>query len=138
MTSRHVDRHVRSTAGVRVPWSAPRRNSGLEGGDNLVGEFLVVVASLYGMAAEVSHLAAPRNGIVPDPASRPGTGGGGGKGARGGGERVAKRLAPPNPCGGGRLCEIGLFHWLHCVCIDLSSSSQMNELCASRATWKAR
>src|ERR1700677_2177718 len=64
MTGRDVDRHVRSTAGVRVPRPAPRRHSRLERGDNSVGEFLVVVASLCGMASEVSHLAAPRNGIV--------------------------------------------------------------------------
>src|SRR5580704_5765173 len=37
MTGRDVDRHVRSTAGVRVPWSAPRRDSRLERGNNLVG-----------------------------------------------------------------------------------------------------
>src|SRR6202142_4335730 len=66
MTGRDVDRHVRSTAGVRVPRPAPRRHSRLERGDNSVGEFLVVVASLCGMASEVSHLAAPRNGIVPE------------------------------------------------------------------------
>src|ERR1700677_2092604 len=66
MASRDVDRRRRSAAGVRVPWSAPRRDSRLERADNLVGEFLVVVASLCGMASEVSHLAAPRNGIVPE------------------------------------------------------------------------
>src|ERR1700691_5614545 len=66
MTGRYVDRRRRCAAGVRIPWSAPRRDSLLERADNLVGEFLVVVASLCGMAAEVSHLAAPRNGIVPE------------------------------------------------------------------------
>src|ERR1700733_13775946 len=65
MTGRDVDRRRRCAARVRVPWSAPRRNSRLERGDNLVGEFLVVVVSLW-MASEVSHLAAPRNGIVPE------------------------------------------------------------------------
>jgi hypothetical protein len=70
-----ADRHVGSTAGVRVPRSAPRRNSRLERGDNLVSEFLVVVASLCGMASEVPHLAAPRNGIIPETASPPSHGG---------------------------------------------------------------
>src|SRR5580698_11274323 len=109
MTGRHVDRRVGSTAGARVPWPAPRRGSRLERGDNPVGEFLVVVASLCGMALEVSHLAAPRNGIVPETASPPSHGGRRGKGAQAGGERLAKRLDPPNPCRVGRLCEIGLF-----------------------------
>src|ERR1700733_5929794 len=68
MTGRHVDRRVGSTAGVRVPWPAPRSDSLLERGDNLVGEFLVVVRSLCGIASEVSHLAAPPNGIVPETA----------------------------------------------------------------------
>src|SRR5271155_5479000 len=66
MTGRDVDRRRRCAARVRVPRSAPRRDSRLERGNNLVGEFLVVVASLCGMASEVSHLAAPRNGIVPE------------------------------------------------------------------------
>src|SRR4029077_11939282 len=110
MAGRNVDRHVGSTAGVRVPWSAPRRDSRLERADNLVGEFLVVVASLCGMASEVSHLAAPRNGIVPETASPPSHGDRRGKGAPAGRERPAKRLDRPNPCGDGRLCEIGLFH----------------------------
>ena len=110
MAGRNVDRHVGSTAGVRVPWSAPRRDSRLERGDNLVGEFLVVVASLCGMASEVSHLAAPRNGIVPETASPPSHRGRRGKGAPAGRKRPAKRLDRPNPCRGGRLCEIGLFH----------------------------
>src|ERR1700734_1478368 len=110
MTGRHVDRRVGSTAGVRVPWPAPRSDSLLERGDNLVGEFLVVVASLCGIASEVSHLAAPRNGIVPETASPPSHGGRRGKGAPAGRERLAKRLDRPNPCRGGRLCEIGPFH----------------------------
>src|SRR3984885_13678774 len=66
MTGRNVDRHVGSTAGVRVPGPAPRCDSRFERGDNSVGEFLVMVASSCGMASEVSHLAAPRNGIVPE------------------------------------------------------------------------
>src|ERR1700722_14560043 len=49
MAGRNVDRHVGSTAGIRVPWPAPRRDSRLERGDNPVGEFLVVVASLRGL-----------------------------------------------------------------------------------------
>src|ERR1700677_1324785 len=64
MTGRNVDRHVGSTAGIRVPGPAPRCDSRFERGDNSVGVFLVVVASLCGMASEVSHLAAPRNEIV--------------------------------------------------------------------------
>src|SRR5580700_1822168 len=110
MAGRNVDRHVGSTAGIRVPWPAPRRDSRLERGDNPVREFLVAVASLCGVASEVSHLAAPRNGIVPETASPPSHGGRRGKGAPAGRERPAKRLDRPNPCGGGRLCEIGLFH----------------------------
>ena len=102
MTGRDVDRRRRCAAGVRVPWPAPRRDSRLERGDNPVGEFLVVVASLRGMASEVSHLAAPRNGIVPETASPPSHGDRRGKGAPAGRERPAKRLDPPNPCGGGR------------------------------------
>ncbi len=39
-----------------VPRSAPWRCAGLERGDDLVGEFLIVVASLRGIAAEVSHV----------------------------------------------------------------------------------
>src|ERR1700683_4023449 len=109
MTGRDVYRRCRCAARVRVPWSAPRRYSDLERGYNLVGEFLVVVASLCGIASEVSHLAAPRNGIVPETASPPSHGGRRGKGAPAGRERLAKRLDRPNPCGGGRLCEIGLF-----------------------------
>jgi len=109
MTGRHVDRNVGSTAGARVPWPAPRRDSRLERGDNLVSEFLVVVASLSRMASEVSHLAAPWNGIVPETASRPSHGGRRGKGAPAGRERPAKRLTRPNPCRVGRSCEIGLF-----------------------------
>src|SRR5580693_9799437 len=108
MAGRNVDRRRRCATGVRVPRSAPRRDSRLERGDNLVGEFLVVVASLCGIASEVSHLAAPRNGIVPETASPPSHGGRRGKGAPAGRERPAKRLDRPNPCGGGRLCEIGL------------------------------
>src|ERR1700723_272509 len=61
------------------------------------------------MASQVSHLAAPRNGIVPETASPPSHRGRRGKGAPAGQERLAKRLDRPNPCGGGRLCEIGLF-----------------------------
>src|SRR3984885_15268837 len=109
MTGRHVDRRRRCAARVRVPWPAPRSDSRLERGDNLVGEFLVVVASLCGIASEVSHLAAPRNGIVPETASPPSHGGRRGKGAPAGRERLAKRLDRPNPCADGRLCEIGLF-----------------------------
>src|ERR1700685_2654137 len=138
MTGRNVDRRRRSTAGVRVPWPAPRCDSRLERSDNPVGEFLVVVASLCGMASEVSHLAAPRNGIVPETASRPSHGGRRGKGAPAGRERLAKRLDRPNPCGDGRLCEIGLFQscfmWLH----RPHSSSWMNKRRALRAIWKAR
>src|ERR1700678_4556574 len=66
MTGRDVDRRRRCAAGVRVPRSAPRRDSRLERGNNLVGELLVVVAPLCGMASEMSHLAAPRNRIVPE------------------------------------------------------------------------
>src|ERR1700734_1127849 len=109
MTGRDVYRRCRCAARVRVPWSAPRRNSCLERGDNPVGEFLVVVASLCGMASEVSHLAAPRNGIVPKNSLHTSHGDRRGKGAPAGRERLAKRLDRPNPCGGGRLCEIGLF-----------------------------
>src|SRR5271165_6604114 len=39
-----------------VPRAPPRRCSGLERSDDLVGEFLIVVASLRGIAAEVSHV----------------------------------------------------------------------------------
>jgi hypothetical protein len=50
-------------------------------------------------------------------ASPPSQGGRRGKGAPAGRERLAKRLDRPNPCGDGRLCEIGLFQscflWLH-------------------------
>src|ERR1700689_1494190 len=50
-------------------------------------------------------------------ASQPSHGGRRGKGAPAGRERLAKRLDRPNLCGGGRLCEIGLFQscflWLH-------------------------
>ena len=127
-----------SESTVRVPRSAPRRDSRLECGDNSVGEFLVVVASLCGMASEVSHLAAPRNGIVPETASRPSHGGRRGKGAPAGRERLAKRLDRPNPCGDGRLCEIGLFQscfmWLH----RPHSSSWVNKRSVLRAIWKAR
>jgi hypothetical protein len=56
--TRGVDRGRRSAAGIRVPWPAPRRDSGLERRDDLVSEFLIVVASLHGILAEVSHLAA--------------------------------------------------------------------------------
>jgi hypothetical protein len=68
-----------------------------------------VVASLCGMASQVSHLAAPRNGIVPENSLPNSHDGRRGKGALAGRERLAKRLERPNPCGGGRLCEIGLF-----------------------------
>src|ERR1700748_1155945 len=71
MAGRDVDRHVRSTAGVWVPWSSPRRASRLERGNDLVRELLVVVGPLCGMAPEVSHLAAPRNGIVPEQPPHP-------------------------------------------------------------------
>jgi hypothetical protein len=63
------------------------------------------------MASEVSHLAAPRNGIVPENSLPTSHGGRRGKGATAGRERLAKRLDRPNPCGGGRLCEIGLFQF---------------------------
>src|SRR6202050_5923208 len=109
MTGRDVYRRRRCAARVRVPWSAPRRNSCLERGDNPVGEFLVVVASLCGMASEVSHLAAPRNGIVPETASPPSHGGRRGKGAPGGREGLAKGLDRPHPCGDGGVCGGGLF-----------------------------
>src|SRR3984957_2641936 len=101
MTGRDVDWHVRSTASVRVPRSAPRCDSCLERGNDPVGEFLVVVASLCGMVSEILHPAAPWNGIVPETASRPSHGGLRGKGAPAGRERLAKRLARPNPFGGG-------------------------------------
>src|SRR6204780_2805604 len=118
MAGRNVDRHVGATAGIRVPWPPPRRDSRIERGDNPVGEFLVVGASLCGMASEVSHLAAPRNGIVPKNSLHTSHGDRRGKGAPAGRERLAKRLDRPNPCGGGRLCEIGpLSTWLHGVCI---------------------
>src|ERR1700678_3770722 len=110
MTGRNDDRHVGSTAGIRGPGPAPGCHSRFERGENSVGELLVVVASLCGMASEVSHLAAPRNGIVPETASPPSHGDQRGKGAPAGRERLAKRLDRPNPCRGGRLCEIGLFH----------------------------
>jgi hypothetical protein len=42
-----------------------------------------------------------------------------GKGAPAGRERLAKRLERPNPCGGGRLCEIGLFQ----PCFSSSTSN---------------
>src|SRR3984885_7707053 len=109
MTGRHVDRRRRCAARVRVPWPAPRSDSRLERGDNLVGEFLVVVASLCGMAAEVSHLLLLGTELFLKTASPPSHGGRRGKGAPAGRERLAKRLDRPNPCGGGRLCEIGLF-----------------------------
>src|SRR5277367_2295921 len=103
MTGRDVERRRRCAARVRVPWSPPRRDSRLERGDNLVGEFLVVVAALCGMASEVSHLAAPRNGIVPETALPTSHGDRRRKDAPAGRERPAKRLDRPNPCGGGRL-----------------------------------
>src|SRR3984957_21297439 len=109
MTGRDIDRHVGSTAGVRLPWPAPRRDSRLERGDNLVGEFLVVVASLCGMTSQVSHGLLLGTELFLKTASPPSHGGRRGKGAPAGRERPAKRLHRADPCGGGRLCEEGLF-----------------------------
>src|SRR5580704_2992938 len=138
MTGRDVDRHVTSTAGVRVPRSAPRRDSRLERADNLVGEFLVVVASLCGMAAEVSHLLLLGTELFLKTASPPSHGGRRGKGAPAGRERLAKRLDRPNPCGGGRLCEIGLFQSCFMGSASTSFFIWVNKRSALRATWKAR
>ena len=52
-----VDWRRGAAAGGLVPRSPPWRCAGLERGDDLVGEFLIVVASLRGIAAEVSHVA---------------------------------------------------------------------------------
>src|SRR6202142_3777232 len=101
MAGRNVDRHVGATAGIRVPWPPPRRDSRLERGDNPVGEFLVVVASLCGMAAEVSHLAAPRTELFLKQPPHPSHGGRRGKGATAGRERVAETVHPPNTSRGG-------------------------------------
>jgi hypothetical protein len=55
MARHSVDWPRRSAAGVRIPGSAPRRCSSLERGNNLVGELLVMVAPLRGVASEVVH-----------------------------------------------------------------------------------
>jgi len=122
MAGRDVDRRVGSTAGARVPWPAPRRDSRLERGDNPVGEFLVVVASLCGMAVEVSHSAAPRNGIVLETASPPRM--------ATGGARARQRAGRDQRSGstGRTLAAAGVYArsvsspWLHGVCINLYSS----------------
>src|ERR1700733_3587440 len=139
MACRDVDRRRRCAARVRVPWSAPRRDPRLERGDNLVGEFLVVVASLCGMAAEVSHLAAPRNGIVPENslptlAWRPA-----GQGRASGPGETSEAARPAEPLRRrASMRDRSLSVLLHRVCIDLYSSSWMNKRSALRATWKAR
>src|SRR5271156_7008152 len=139
MTGRDVDRHVGSTAGIRVPWPAPRRDPRLERGNDLVGEFLVVVASLCGIASEVSHLAAPRNGIVPENslptlAWRPA-----GQGRASGPVETSEAARPAEPLRRrASMRDRSLSVQLHGVCIDLYSSSWMNKRSALRATWKAR
>ena len=54
-----VDRRRGAAAGGLVPRPPPWRRACLKRGDDLVGEFLIVVASLRGIAAEVSHGAHP-------------------------------------------------------------------------------
>src|ERR1700722_15022959 len=137
MAGRHVDRRRRCAPGVRVPWSAPRRDSRLERGDNLVGEFLVVVASLCGMAAEISHLAAPRNGIVPENslstlAWRPA-----GQGRASGPGETSEAARPAEPLRRrASMRDRSLSVQLHGVYIDLYSSSPMNKRSALQVTWK--
>src|SRR5271154_2750170 len=124
MTGRNVDRHAGSTAGIRVPGPAPRCDSRLECGDNPVGEFLVVVASLCGMASEVSHLAAPRNGIVPENslptlACRPA-----GQGRASGPGETSEAARPAEPLRRrASMRDRSPSFQLHGVCNDLYSSS---------------
>src|SRR6202453_4986428 len=139
MTGRNVDRHVGSTAGIRVPGPAPRCDSRFERGDNSVGEFLVVVASLCGMASQVSHLAAPRNGIVPEN-SLPGLAwrpAGQGRASGPGETSEAARPAEPLPRRTS-MRDRSLSVYLYGLCIDLYSSSWANKRSALRAIWKAR
>src|SRR5208337_3714865 len=61
-----VDWRRGAAAGGLVPRSPPWRCACFERGDDLVGKLLIVVASLRGIAAEVSHRLILRNGIVPE------------------------------------------------------------------------
>jgi hypothetical protein len=61
-----VDWRCCAAAGGLVPRSPPWRCACFERGDDLFGKFLIVVASLRGIAAEVSHWLILRNGIVPE------------------------------------------------------------------------
>src|SRR5208282_3350486 len=59
MAGGRVDWRRGAAAGGLVPRSPPWRCACFERGDDLVGEFLIVVASLRGAVAEVSHVTHP-------------------------------------------------------------------------------
>ena len=139
MTGRDIDRHVGSTAGVRLPWPAPRRDSRLERGDNLVGEFLVVVASLCGMASQVSHGLLLGTELFLKTASPPSHGPPAGQGRASGPGETSEAARPAEPLRRrASMRDRSLSVYLYGACIDLYSSSSTNKRSALRATWKAR
>src|SRR5271157_4651668 len=103
MASGGVQRRRRASGGGLVPRPSPGRCACLERGDDLVGEFLIVVASLRGTAAEVSHCGSSSGTELFLNEPPPSHGGRRGKGAHAARESPAKRLDRANPCGGERL-----------------------------------
>jgi hypothetical protein len=61
-----VDWRRGAAAGGLIPRSPPRRRAGFKRDDDLVGEFLMVVASLCGIAAKFRMGLILQNGIVPE------------------------------------------------------------------------
>jgi hypothetical protein len=91
------------------------------------------------MASQVSHLAAPRNGIVPEN-SLPGLAwrpAGQGRASGPGETSEAARPAEPLPRRTS-MRDRSLSVYLYGLCIDLYSSSWANKRSALRAIWKAR
>jgi hypothetical protein len=66
MSGGGVDWRHGATAGGLIPRSPPRRRAGFKRDDDLLGEFLIVVASLCGIAVKILHWLILRNGIVPE------------------------------------------------------------------------